>query len=279
MDEEARERLRLGLENLMDDRDYLYRLISNIDWDAQLDAVRSVLRQHRQAADRVSANIKDLEEAARTYDGPYHYHVVDEHVDAMWQSSYSDAAISLSAIGMVVPMIETIFAQAFQALREKYVAKGMSPPQHKRWTRAEQHPERWNVQRYFATDGVKTDIISGLRQLCEASGVSPFLGPDYMDWMAALFHYRNQMFHGGFEWSIAQRQSFVKLIAERGWERYFFWSTTNGDPWICYLRDDIIDALPERVFAVLGSLGRFTKALPYELMTDSGDEGPTTSEV
>ena len=95
--------------------------------------------------------------------------------------------------------------------------------------------------------------------------------------MAALFHYRNQMFHGGFEWSIAQRQSFVKLIAERGWERYFFWSKTDGDPWICYLRDDIIDALPERVFAVLGSLGRFTKALPYELMTDSGDEGPATS--
>lgn len=81
------------------------------------------------------------------------------------------------------------------------------------------------------------------------------------------------MFHGGFEWSIPQREAFVVLIAKNRWERYFIWSTTNHEPWICYLRDEVIDALPDRLFAILGSLGRFTKSLPYELMSDPAD-GP-----
>ncbi|ESY22448.1 hypothetical protein [Mesorhizobium sp. C395A] len=268
------ERLKTGLENLLDDRDYLYRLVSTIDWDAQLEAIRAVLREHRRSADHVSTNIKELEEEARTYQGPYHDHVVDEHVDAIWRSTYSDAAISLSAVGMIVPTLETIFAQAFRALGDKYVAKGIAPPDHKRWRRAKDNPERWNVQWYFGKSDAGVDIVSGLPQLCDATGVSAHLRPDDLDWIVALLSYRNRMFHGGFEWSIPQRQTFVALIAERGWDQYFVWSTTDHEPWICFLRDQVIDALPDRVFAILGSLGRFTKALPYELMSDPGDEPP-----
>lgn len=266
------ERLKLGLENLLDERDYLYRLVATIDWDAQLDAIRAVLGEHRRSADHVSTNIKGLEEEARTYRGPYHDHVVDEHVDAIWRATYSDAAISLSAVGMIVPTIETIFAQAFHALGEKYVAKGIAPPDHKRWRRAKENPERWNVQWYFGKNDGRVDIVSGLPQLCDATGVSAHLGPDDLDWIVALLSYRNRMFHGGFEWSIPQRQTFVALIAERGWDQYFVWSTTNDQPWICYLRDEVIDALPDRVFAILGSLGRFTKALPHKLMSDPRDQ-------
>lgn len=268
------ERLKLGLEDLLDDRDYLYRLVATIDWDAQLDAIKAVLREHRRSADHVSTSIKELEEEARTYRGPHHEHVVDEHVDAMWRATYSDAAISLSAVGMIVPTIETIFAQAFHALGEKYVAKNMAPPDHKRWRRAKEHPDRWNVQRYFGKDDDRVDIISGLPQLCEATGVSTHLGPDDLDWIVALLSYRNRMFHGGLEWSSQQRQMFVALIEARGWDQYFVWSTTNDQPWICYLRDEVIDALPDRVFAILGSLGRFTRALPHELMSDPRDRRP-----
>lgn len=268
------ERLKLGLEDLLDDRDYLYRLVATIDWDAQLDAIRAVLREHRRSADHVSTSIKALEEEARTYRGPHHEHVVDEHVDAIWRATYSDAAISLSAVGMIVPTIETIFAQAFHALGEKYVAKNMAPPDHKRWRRAKEHPDRWNVQRYFGKDENRVDIVSGLPQLCEATGVSIHLGPDDLDWIVALLSYRNRMFHGGLEWSSQQRQMFVALIEARGWDQYFVWSTTNDRPWICYLRDEVIDALPDRVFAILGSLGRFTRALPHELLSDPRDQRP-----
>lgn len=73
--------LRLGLEDLLDDRDYLFRLVDTIDWDAQLDAVKAVLAMNRAAADRVSSEIGLLGERARTYAGPYHDHIIDEHVD------------------------------------------------------------------------------------------------------------------------------------------------------------------------------------------------------
>lgn len=86
------------------------------------------------------------------------------------------------------------------------------------------------------------------------------------------------MLHGGFEWSSPQRQTFVALIEERGWYQYFVWSTTNHQPWICYLHDGVIDGLPDRVSAILGSLGRFTKALPQELMSDPHDQRPPGME-
>lgn len=268
------EGLKSGLSNFLEDRDYLYRLVSTIDWDAQLDAISAVLKEHRRSADQVSINIKELDERARTYRGPYHDHVVDEHVDAIWRSTYSDAAISLSAIGMIVPTIETIFAQTFRALGEKYDAKGIAPSEHKRWRRAKDHPERWNVQGYFGKDGYRVNIVAGLPQLCEATGITAYLRTDDLDWIDALLNYRNRMFHGGLEWSVPHRQAFGALIEERSWDRYFVWSKTNDEPWICYLRNEIIDALPDRVFAILGSLGRFTKSLPYELMSDAGEDPP-----
>jgi hypothetical protein len=266
------ERLKLGLENLLDDRDHLYRLVHTIDWDAQLDAISAVLKEHQRSADHVSTNIKVLEEEARTYRGPYHDHVVDEHIDAIWRATYHHAAISLSAAGMIVPTIETILAQALQEVGKRYVARGIAPPDHKRWNRALDHPDRWNVQWYFGKKEGRVDIVSGLPQLCDASGISAHLGRDDLDWIVALFSYRNRMFHGGFEWPILQRQGFFALIAERGWDQYFTWSTRNDEPWIYYLRDEVIDALPGRVLAILGSLGRFAKALPHEVMLDPQDQ-------
>jgi hypothetical protein len=275
MPAEEIEHIRHGLEGLLDDRDYLYRLVSTIDWDAQLEAIRAVLGQHRHSADGVNAKIKALEETARTYEGPHHDHVVDEHVDAIWRSSYSDAAITLSALGMIVPMIESVFAQTFNSLGVKYITKGIAPPAHRRWERAREHPEGWNAQWYFGKDQHRVDIVSGLPQLCEAAGVAAYLQPDNLDWIVALLTYRNRMFHGGFEWAIPQREKFMTLVEKRGWDRYFTWSTSGGEPWIFYLRDEVIDSLPDRMFSILSGLGRFTKALPYKLMSDPLEEVPT----
>lgn len=259
--------LRVGLDNLLDDRDYLFRLLDSIDWDAQLDAIRSVLARNRSAAERVAANIDELGQRAETYSGPHHHHVVDEHVDAMWRSSYSDAAVSLSAIGMIVPIAESVFSQSFQALGSMYAAKQMQPPDHRRWKRADQHPERWNCQWYFGRDKARNDIISGLPQISEASGLSTYLEPDMMEWLAAMVSYRNRMFHGGFEWSLAQRDQFEALIAARNWDKYFQSARTNDKPWIFYLRDEVIDDMPRRMEAILDSFGRFAKDLPFELIS------------
>lgn len=259
--------LRLGLENLLDDRDYLFRLLDTIDWDAQLDAVTAVLARNRAAAERVSSDIDQLGERAQTYSGPYHVRVVDEHVDAMYRSSYSDAAVSLSAIGMIVPMMESVFSQSFQSLGSMYVAKQIAPPDHKRWRRAGPHPECWNCQWYFGHDEVRNDIISGLPQLSEGVGLSAYLEPDTTDWIAAMLSYRNRMFHCGFEWSFPQRDQFERLIEARDWEKYFQSARSNDKPWIFYLRDEVIDDMPRRMESILGGFGRFAKDLPLELIS------------
>lgn len=255
-----------GLDNLLDDRDYLYRLVETIDWDAQLDAIRGVLRLHRQSAEKVTDNILALRAQAESYEGPYHHHVVDQHTDAVWFSSYSEAAISLSALGMVVPMIESVFSQSLSALGALYAESTISPPAHRRWDRAGADDGRWNCQIYYDKKREPhTDIIRGLPQLSEAAGLSACLSPEDVDWIVALLSYRNRMFHGGFEWSIEQRDKFLALVEGQGWQKYFQWSESDHRPWIFYLRDEVIDAMPDRVRAILDSLGRFARDLPHGL--------------
>lgn len=96
----------------------------------------------------------------------------------MYRSSYSDAAVSLSAIGMIVPMMESVLSQSFHSLGSMYVARQVAPPNHKRWRRAGPHPECWNCQWYFGHGEVRNDIISGLPQLSAAVGLSAYLEPD-----------------------------------------------------------------------------------------------------
>ncbi|MBX5192621.1 hypothetical protein HJB86_27670 [Rhizobium sp. NZLR3b] len=67
---------------------------------------------------------------------------------------------------------------------------------------------------------------------------------------------------------IERRDLFQKDIDEKGWGQFFSCSTTNGRPWIYYIKDEAIDALPTMVENMLDSLGRFTKSLPVELISD-----------
>ena len=263
--------LRLGLENLMDDRDYLFRLVNTIDWESQLEAIRGVLGRNQKASQTVSAHIDELRQEAETYRGPHHEHVVDEHVDAMFRSSYSEAANSMAAIGMIAPMLESLYSQSFHSLGEMYATKGMEPEAHRRWERAGADPQRWNCQVYFAEAGeVRQDIISGIQQISAATGLVRYLAADTANWIDAMLTYRNKMFHGGFEWSLAQRDQFEKQIAERKWEHFFQSATTDGKPWIFYIRDEVIAEMPKRMEGILDGMGRFAKALPFELVSIEG---------
>lgn len=259
--------LGLGLDNLMEDRDYLYRLVNSIDWEAQLDAIKAVLRRNEDSSLAVAAHIDDLKEQAENYRGPHHEHVVDNHTDAVWRSSYSEAAKSMSAIGMIIPMVESAYSQSLQALGGLYAAKGLEPPPHKRWVRAGAHEQRWNCQFYFGSDGAKPDIISGIRQISAATGLTAYMPDGAPDWLDAMLTYRNKMFHGGFEWSLDQRDQFEEQIAQRKWERFFNSARSGHKPWIFYLQDGVIAQMPAMVEGILDSLGRFAKELPFELIS------------
>lgn len=75
------------------------------------------------------------------------------------------------------------------------------------------------------------------------------------------------MFHGGFEWSLAQRDQFEKQITERHWEDFFQSATPDAKPWISYIREEVIAEMPKRMEDFLDGRGRFAKALPFGLVS------------
>ncbi|MGO4569065.1 hypothetical protein AB4Z52_29460 [Rhizobium sp. 2YAF20] len=253
-------------DNFLDDRDYLYTLVHTIDWQSQLLAVRLMISRNRREGEAFSKAIEDDAAEVRAYDGPHHNHWVDQHVDMLHESVYHDAAESMAAIGMIAPLVESTLGQSLAALGGMYDRKNIHPGDHKRWKRAEGHESRWNCQFYFdSKKQAKNNIISGLAQLAAACGLDRFLSQDFMTWFEAMFTYRNFMFHGGFEWTIERRTIFEKEIEKKGWELFFTCSTTNGRPWVYYIRDEAIDALPTMVENMLDSLGLFAKSLPVGL--------------
>ncbi|TCB60179.1 hypothetical protein E0J20_09300 [Rhizobium leguminosarum bv. viciae] len=256
-------------DNFLDDRDYLYTLVHTIDWQAQLSAVRLMISRNRQAGEAFSKAIANDAAEVRAYEGPHQDHWIGQHVDMIHESVYRDAAESMAAIGMIAPLVESTLGQSLAALGDMYDRKNINPGDHKRWKRAEGHESRWNCQFYFNSDKeAKNHIIFGLTQLAEACGLNKFLSQEFMTWFEAMFTYRNSMFHGGFEWTVDRRELFEKAVEKNGWDRFFSCSTKNGRPWIYYIKDEAIDALPTMVENMLDSLGRFTKSLPVELTSD-----------
>lgn len=256
-------------DNFLDDRDYLYTLVHNIDWQSQLLAVRLLLSRNRQAGKAFSKAMEVEEAEVKAYRGPHHDHWVDQHVDMMHESVYRDAAESMAAIGMIAPLVESMLSQSLATLGGMYDRKNINPGNHKRWERAGGHAARWNCQFYFdSSKEAKNNVILGLPQLAAACGLDKFLSPDFMTWFEAMFTYRNFMFHGGFEWTIDRREFFEKEVEKKRWVRFFICSTTNGRPWIYYIKNEAIDALPAMVENMLDSLGRFAKSLPFELISE-----------
>ncbi|MGO6939471.1 hypothetical protein [Rhizobium johnstonii] len=260
LDEIALEGLAPGyFDNFLDDRDYLYTLLNNIDWDSQLHAVRLMISRNRQAGKDFTQAIEVDEAEVKAYHGLNHDHWVDQNVDMKHESVYRDAAESMAAIGIIAPLVESSLGQALAALGDMYDRMGISPGNHKRWKRSVGDKTRWNCQFHFnSKKEASNNIILGLPQLAEACGLDKFLSKDFMSWFEALFVYRNYMFHGGFEWTIERRELFEANVEKNGWDQWFTCSTSNYRPWIYYIRDEAIVAMPTMVEDMLSSLERFT---------------------
>ena len=61
--------------------------------------------------------------------------------------------------------------------------------------------------------------------------MTKYFGPSFGRVMTAVFAYRNNMVHNGYEWDLDIRQEFRTRIETEGWSDWFLVSTTGGDPW------------------------------------------------
>ncbi|MDZ4855268.1 MAG: hypothetical protein SGJ26_10515 [Nitrospirota bacterium] len=239
-------------------RDCLYALDVDFDIDAQLMAIQGLLQRNRQAEEALSNEIKQSEEHSSRLSGIYCERVVDEWVDQIHHSSYQGAAHSMSAVGMLAPLIETIFYQVFQGIGSRFYPATHPEDEHERWKA--KRATQWDCHKFVVGDRVQTDLVRGILQLADAVGLTDRLPADLKSTLSALFSYRNKMFHHGFEWPVEERERFAKHMRDESWPSDWIIKSTTGDkPWIFYLSDKFIEHCLATVNQVLDAIGSFVR--------------------
>ncbi len=238
-----------------DDRFLAAFVLGGPDYDAQLRAIRGQLRLHLQADEELAKEIRAIEAFAKQASGIANDRAVDEWVDHLHHSIFQDAAHSMAAVGMLAPLLESLFHHAFVGTRDLLTRHGWTAPAHARWRLLpEQH---WDCG---YTSAGRKHLVAGVVELAAITGLSEFLPANLKTTLDALFGYRNKMLHLGFEWPEPERLAFAKTIEVNGWDpAWFSKATSGGEPWMFYMSDAFIDhclAMVEQIFDALGAFVR-----------------------
>ncbi len=255
----------LGVPEISD-RDMACAVLPDLDYEAQLIAISDVLRHHGEVDTRTTAQIKELEDFAHKSTGLRNEQAVDEWVDLLNRSTYQEAAHSMAALGMLAPLIESLFYQAFQGIRARYYGMDVIPTGSARSGMAKAD-DFWDCHLLFnpTTSKKQKELVSGIMQLAEAIGLTPHLPGGLLPILKALFEYRNKMFHFGFEWPAKECAKFAKRTDDEGWNTWFSSATRDGVPFIFYMTDQLIIRSFELVHQLLEGLGAYCRTkVPIE---------------
>lgn len=241
-------------------RDYAVVLLEDIDLEAQLAAVRALLGRKAQADEALSHEIREIAKRANEASGEYGRQLENDWVDHLHGSVFQDAAHSMSAVGMLVPMIESLLTATFAGIRD--LAHPAVPVQPSGARAAHVGDASfWDPHYFFGSRRGSKDISRGVVQLADSAGLLPLLPSDFATVADALFTYRNRVFHHGFEWPKPERSKFLALIVQKRWPSdWFSLSTSGGEPWIIYISDTLIRYTLLWIDAILEGVGGFVKA-------------------
>ena len=205
--------------------DHILFPLEEFNYGAQLVAIRCLLVRQERADQDLSDRIMEVDAVARRTRGCANDHAVDLWVELAESSCYQDAAHSMAAVGMIAPLIESVFRAAFRSIGNKL------------------------PQGHLAKNIVKR---------VEEVGMKEYLPPDLEPAMAALFEYRNKMFHGGFEWSKEDLKKFEALQDENRWPSDWFTKATSDDePWMFYMTSTFVYYCLEMAEGVIRGIERF----------------------
>lgn len=242
----------------LDDRDYACILLPDLDYDAQLNAIRDLLRRQTEAASSLSNEIDEIAAHARRLSGSRNAQAVDEWIERMYARVYQDAAHSMAAVGMLAPLVESIFHKAFLNIGEHYATASVNLPSHPRWQQARE--DEWDCHFVWNKGWRSKNLVHGIFQLADAVGLAPLLPKDLRQILKALFEYRNKMFHHGFEWPVDERRKFSEC--KRLWPGdWFIASESGGNPWVFYMSDTFISKCVVVTQQSIKSIGAFARGL------------------
>lgn len=213
-----------GLEEITD-RD-IGEGVLEPDFRSQLLAIRSVLERNHEAEEKVAAEIKKLEADIRERGGSSW--MVDRWVDKLHSSTFLDAAHSMAAVGLVAPLMESLFSRIVRHFKDE-----------KTWTRRRR----------------RVGIAKAFLQIAEDIDLRRHL-PDDLDTTAtALFAYRNKMFHGGLEWPDKDRANFGKRVHSDGWTHCFSSADSGNQPWFFYMKREFIERCLDTFYEIIDGVG------------------------
>jgi len=251
----------------MDSRCFAYAVLPDLDYDSQLISIRYLLRNNNRVDEEFHDEIKKIEEFARNTKGIQNEGAYDVWVDRVHASIYQSIAHSMSAVGMLAPLIESIFHQAFLGIKEKIFTSSNELFNHSRWRMNDS--DKWNCHVSWGVSDKKEDLVSGIMELSDATGLKEFLPSDIELVLKVLFSYRNKMFHCGFEWPVMERKRFYTRIKTEKWPiSWFEISNCGDDPWIICLSSEFIQHCIYTIDEIINSLGLFVKKNSQELRSN-----------
>lgn len=257
------------------DRDWAHFYFEDYDLEAQLIAIRAFLALSRQAEAGQTAEIKSLAERAEMARSE---HVVGMWTDALHASVYHDAARSAAAVGMLAPFVENLFTGIFRGIGKM----GVDNLGHVHDSPRSERTKTlfWDPHHYLGEGEIKGDLIRGVVQLADASGLRAHLPHDLEPVLQALLGYRNQILHNGLEWPIERREKFANQVARwpKGW---FEKAESNRKPWVWYMSDAFIQRVLRFIDEVLDAAGQHIRLhyAPGEVASEAEIDAPEAGSV
>lgn len=89
----------------------------------------------------------------------------------------------MAAIGMLAPLVETIFHQCFGRIGTRFFGTGLPTTGHLRWTASGR--ELWDCQFVYTGKKWRKDLTNGVLQLAEALALASKLPPTFEQTVSA----------------------------------------------------------------------------------------------
>jgi len=244
----------------MSERDWAGAILPDLDYEAQLIAIKALLQRNEEADKQVAAELKKLDEYARKTSGWRNERAIEEFGEQFYVAIYQSAAHSMAALGMIAPLFESLFFQAFQGIRIRYFAD--KPVTGHSRNSMPKLDDFWNCHFVYTAASkskTRTDIVKGIMELADNVDLAPHLPVGLEATLEALFAYRNKMLHCGFEWPQVECLNFAKRIDDEKWKDWFSWAERSGDPWIFYMTEKFIEGCLDMIQQLLDSFGAYCK--------------------